>query len=79
MKKRRRRPQRQTRDSDLGRLTPEQLEMHRQLQYLRAAGLTRQRKPSLLARSNGHAARRRDSGWVEERWKKWLEARRRAT
>ncbi len=50
------------------------LSIHRELQYLRAAGLTRRRKPNARKRAgNG----RPNPRWVAERWRKLQEARRR--
>jgi hypothetical protein len=55
---------------------PEALRIHRELEMLRAAGLTRQRKPSAVQRSNGRAKGHRNRAWLKERGAKWLESRR---
>jgi len=60
----------------LGELSPKELRIHREMQLLRAEGLTRSRKPSMLtrARADDHHHRNRPS-WAWDRWRKLQEGR----
>jgi hypothetical protein len=74
-KRKRKRKRRRVRDENEP-MTPEALLIHRELQALRAAGLTRKRKPSTLARTNGRAKGRKNHAWVADRFHKLEESRR---
>lgn len=48
----------------------DELRIHRELQYLRAVGLTRRRKPSAARRIRGRSGGYANPDWVSERWRK---------
>lgn len=70
------RKRRRVRESDDEPLSPEALRIHRELRYLRAAGLTRKRKPSAADRIRGRSGGKPNHAWVAERFEKLKESRR---